>query len=484
MKSVAITITTILVLAMAAQAAFDANQPNHPLQQVETTKGNGVSVDFNNNLIIDNADSADNVWGWNAGSRVGYANLAYDAAGRFRLYSTYSGIGAKETAVNYADNAGTVGLGPNFFAGGSGTLNYVAKWTPDGTHLGNSIIYDNGASVGIGTTLPDASLTIQKATGNWLSAKDPAGNTRFQIYSNHAVPFYTELVGGNYDLRLSSFTAGGSGGNLIFMTGSGAASEKVRIDNTGNVGIGIAPLNKLDVNGNVRIRGKLSCSGKLYTDVNGDVQCGTDIDTDNYVNQILIGGTNTKTITLKRTGGLADLTASFTDIDTDTDTDNYVNGISISGSGTKTVTLTRTGSLPSISTTFNDLDTDTDTNNYPTSMSVTGTTTKTLTLNRNGLSAITTQWTDLTGGPTCIQITKRDPSPGGDACYAGQYCPANMYLTGGGCHASDSSPNLYYSAIAGGANVGTQSSLGAGWGCCFGSVAKDNGVYTTAICCS
>ena len=36
--------------------------------------------------------------------------------------------------------------------GGSGALNYVPKWTPNGSSLGNSTIYDDGTAVGIGTT--------------------------------------------------------------------------------------------------------------------------------------------------------------------------------------------------------------------------------------------------------------------------------------------------------------------------------------------
>jgi hypothetical protein len=42
---------------------------------------------------------------------------------------------------------------------GSGTTNYIAKWT-DSTSLGNSIIYDNGTNVGIGTTAPGAKLDV------------------------------------------------------------------------------------------------------------------------------------------------------------------------------------------------------------------------------------------------------------------------------------------------------------------------------------
>ena len=43
---------------------------------------------------------------------------------------------------------------------GSGTLNYIAKWTPSGIVVGNSIIYDNGTNVGIGTASPSTQFQI------------------------------------------------------------------------------------------------------------------------------------------------------------------------------------------------------------------------------------------------------------------------------------------------------------------------------------
>jgi trimeric autotransporter adhesin len=45
-------------------------------------------------------------------------------------------------------------------ASGSGTTNYVTKWTGT-TSLGNSLIYDNGSNIGIGTTSPYSNLTNQ-----------------------------------------------------------------------------------------------------------------------------------------------------------------------------------------------------------------------------------------------------------------------------------------------------------------------------------
>lgn len=40
------------------------------------------------------------------------------------------------------------------FTSGSGTSNYIPKWTSS-TGLGNSLLYDNGSAVGVGTTSPD-----------------------------------------------------------------------------------------------------------------------------------------------------------------------------------------------------------------------------------------------------------------------------------------------------------------------------------------
>ena len=45
-------------------------------------------------------------------------------------------------------------------ADGSGTTNYLAKWTPDGNTLGIGVTYDDGTNVGIGTTSPLTKLEV------------------------------------------------------------------------------------------------------------------------------------------------------------------------------------------------------------------------------------------------------------------------------------------------------------------------------------
>lgn len=49
--------------------------------------------------------------------------------------------------------------------GGGGTTNYVSKWTGS-TDLGNSLIYDNGTSVSIGTASPNSSSILQTDSTN------------------------------------------------------------------------------------------------------------------------------------------------------------------------------------------------------------------------------------------------------------------------------------------------------------------------------
>lgn len=91
------------------------------------------------------------------------------------------------------------------FVGGSGTLNYIPKWTPDGVTIGDSQIYDNGTNVGIGTTTPTAkietrangstsatySYLAKSATGVDLLRLDDSGT----LYIGHlGSSIYTDAV--------------------------------------------------------------------------------------------------------------------------------------------------------------------------------------------------------------------------------------------------------------------------------------------------
>ena len=70
---------------------------------------------------------------------------------------------------------------------GTGTANYVTKWTDDDT-IGNSVIYDDGTNVGIGTNSPTQKLDVSgnaRITGALYDSNNSAG-TSGQILSSTA----------------------------------------------------------------------------------------------------------------------------------------------------------------------------------------------------------------------------------------------------------------------------------------------------------
>ena len=73
-----------------------------------------------------------------------------------RLYTSVGGCGTSGQVLQSTGSGikwETGAAGGNFCGTvcGTGTVNYVSKFTPNGTTIGNSIIQDNGSLVGIGT---------------------------------------------------------------------------------------------------------------------------------------------------------------------------------------------------------------------------------------------------------------------------------------------------------------------------------------------
>lgn len=63
-----------------------------------------------------------------------------------------------------ADANGNLSTGTSTTSGiitGSGTTNYVARWTPDGATLGTGLIHDDGVNVGIGTAAPSSLMHMK-----------------------------------------------------------------------------------------------------------------------------------------------------------------------------------------------------------------------------------------------------------------------------------------------------------------------------------
>ncbi len=167
-------------------------------------------------------------------------------------------------------------------ATGPGTIcpaaltNYVVKFTTP-SELCNSIIYDNGSRVGIGTTNMNTLVDIvggaAGVTTNLLTLRSNAlaNNTgtgiRLINSTNNTSNVGAEMVAlttnsGNGRSELIFNVHGGGGGN-------GALLERVRIQGNGNVGIGYnAPAERLSVNGNMQLDGALKGTVRYYTSRN------------------------------------------------------------------------------------------------------------------------------------------------------------------------------------------------------------------------
>jgi hypothetical protein len=151
-----------------------------------------------------------------------------------------------------------------------GTTNYLARWT-SATTLGIGVTYDNGTSVGIGTTSPRATLDVNGALIIQASNNLSWGN----VYGA-GVPTIAAVSGS------SAFMA--------FYPAGTTSGESVRITSGGNVGIGTtSPGNLLSVAGNISLAsaGFLGFTGATTLTTSNYALYGSSINT--YVN-VATGG--------------------------------------------------------------------------------------------------------------------------------------------------------------------------------------------------
>ncbi len=86
-----------------------------------------------------------------------------------------TGIGEGANKILMTDLSGNANWNSLASVGGvsgTGTLDYVAKWTPNGTFVGNSQIFDNGTNVGINTNIPTSKLFVN---GDFIARTNATG---------------------------------------------------------------------------------------------------------------------------------------------------------------------------------------------------------------------------------------------------------------------------------------------------------------------
>ena len=141
--------------------------------------------------------------------------------------------------------------------GGSGTTNYVSKFTASGT-IGNSQIFDNGTNVGIGTASPATKLTIFGTNPTFRVQGD--GSSYYG-----GIEFYSSVSGSNrYNGQIVQYDGNGllidagTGMSLRFRPNNG--TEAMRLTSAGRLLIGTSTESTylLDVNGTSRLNGNVN----------------------------------------------------------------------------------------------------------------------------------------------------------------------------------------------------------------------------------
>jgi len=210
---------------------------------------------------------------------------AYTSATAFT--GTIAGYLGFDTSGNIL-TSGAVGLS------GSGTTNYISKWTGS-TALGNSLIFDNGTNVGINTITPYSKLNVllsgtafaPTSTGSigggitqrvhiqsiepalMLSTDSNAANTGQTGSQTYSFGMQLSTYGGG-DWR-SQIYFGSTPLTFVYSGDQGVnASERMRISTSGNVSIGNTNNTyKLDVTGDINISGSFRINGTAIGGVTG-----------------------------------------------------------------------------------------------------------------------------------------------------------------------------------------------------------------------
>ena len=234
--------------------------------------------------------------------------------------------------AGYTTNTGTVT--------GTGTTNYISKWTST-TAQGNSLIFDDGTNIGIGTTSPNFDFTIEstsKISNIGIGALSGNGFTPYEI--GHG------FGGGNISSKISFETDNPPtnfyGDAIIFSissytpapTGGDSTSEVMRITNDGKLGIGTtSPDEELEVNGNIKISEtaattdtdkfvvldsgvlKYRTGTQLLSDIGGGSGTVTSVGGTGTVSGLTLTGTVTTSGNLTLGGTISISSTNITDVD-------------------------------------------------------------------------------------------------------------------------------------------------------------------------
>jgi hypothetical protein len=233
---------------------------------------------------------------WNGAAELKRMNIAYNGVITFGAYGSGNVTGTPTYNLG-VDASGNVIELPGGVVDGSGTANYVTKWI-DANTVGDSQIFDNGTTVGIGVATPQSKLDLNVAPAqSTISTLGYSANASLNIRIPNTVGDVGQIVFTNASAPTAGYASigvvmtSGSGvglADMVFATKSvgtdAASTERMRINSSGNVGIGVTSIEMgLQIgDGKGLLVGPSGASGSMYVSpqdentINGSYGIGSD----------------------------------------------------------------------------------------------------------------------------------------------------------------------------------------------------------------
>ena len=301
------------------------------MDDADTTNGQAnVQIRLNNNTILLVQNQLNDVTGLSlTGSKAVYLNGTTD----YIDFTFYHSTGSSRSLLSGGDGTWFTSIFLAWSAPPIGTENYISKFGTSGSGVINSLIYDDGTNVGIGTSSPAEKLDIDgtiKSLGfksyglAWIGSSD--GSVGMGVNDNPEGTFGSEAAFAAFQ----GFNVGVTAYNPLCITAG--YSPQLYLNTDGNVGIGTAtPSETLDVDGNLKVDGNLTLNNDVSNNEGSKITVdGAGITLETYSTQTiqLIAGTaGDGVITIGGAGGdTTNLNSQFTNINGWTfDGDNVYN---------------------------------------------------------------------------------------------------------------------------------------------------------------
>ena len=158
----------------------------------------------------------------------------------------YTSLAGSDSAINFLETGG------NPWRIGNRSADDSFRFSQDSSSLGTNVrvTFANGGNVGIGTTSPEGILHIAKPSNTAYDGTSDSGqsnigasvtimNTNTTVDSFAQINMQVSASSNRAVGRIVTIARGNASSDMAFVTESfGVRAEKMRIDQTGNVGIG------------------------------------------------------------------------------------------------------------------------------------------------------------------------------------------------------------------------------------------------------